>query len=145
MDSKTTITCSICLGDPQFPVVVQCGHTFCWKCLKAWLSSKNKYECPVCRNGIEEDRIVKLFTDKQENTQEVDDRPKPRQVNSEQRSGNRFNFVRGILNNFGVFGVNSNNIQETQELPDPKEVKRNIVSLIVFIIAVGILYYIIKE
>lgn len=146
MDSKTTITCNICLGDPKLPVTVQCGHIFCWNCLKQWLNQKSKLECPVCRNGIEEDKIIKLFTDKEENANEIDDRPKAKKIDPT-RNVNRPNIFKRFLNNFGVFGTATNNInsEENLELPDPKEAKRNILSLIVFIVAIGMLYSFIKE
>lgn len=144
-ENKTTITCSICLADPRFPVAVPCGHIFCWSCLKAWLARKTVLECPVCRNGIEEDKIIKLFTDKEENSKEVDDRPQPKKINP-QANHNRPNFMRRFLNGFGIFGVANNlRVDEQETLPDPKEVKRNIASLVVFIISILLLFYILRD
>ena len=45
------ITCSICVELIDDPRVLQCLHTFCYKCLVQHLSSKDKQdeiECPVC-------------------------------------------------------------------------------------------------
>ena len=46
------ITCSICVELTDDPRVLQCLHTYCYKCLVQYLSSKDKQdeiECPVCR------------------------------------------------------------------------------------------------
>ncbi|MCQ2820075.1 MAG: hypothetical protein MJ252_22645 [archaeon] len=142
MENRTTISCSICLGDPKLPVTAQCGHIFCWPCLKKWLSKKITLECPVCRNGIEQDRIIKLHTDKEENPNEEDDRPKVKKIDP-QKNKNKFGFFRRILNNYGFFGIVNQNagVEQHIELPDAEEVKRNIASLGILIIACVMLYY----
>ena len=46
------ITCSICVELIDDPRVLQCLHTYCYKCLVQYLSSKDKQheiECPICR------------------------------------------------------------------------------------------------
>jgi E3 ubiquitin-protein ligase RNF5 len=75
MESKNTLECYICFDVPNKPVTTTCGHIFCWKCIQSWISSKDKLECPVCKNGITMDGIIPLYTGKND-TREVDDRPK---------------------------------------------------------------------
>ena len=101
MENRTTISCGICLGDPNLPVAVQCGHIFCWSCLRKWFDKQPMLQCPMCRNGIEQDKIIKLFTDKETKSDEVDDRPQPKKVEP-QKNANRPRFFRRILTNFGV-------------------------------------------
>lgn len=48
--------CPICTEVYSDPRVLQCGHTFCFKCLKRWHADKNPGErmsCPMCRKEIE--------------------------------------------------------------------------------------------
>jgi hypothetical protein len=42
-----------------------------------WMSGKSTLVCPVCRNGIDMDRIIPLYAG--ENT-EKDSRPKPERI-----------------------------------------------------------------
>lgn len=67
------LICSICCGVFTYPVVTNCGHTFCCACLNAWLRSPNSEDdnadittnsivdqiqssrtrCPACRQNLE--------------------------------------------------------------------------------------------
>lgn len=42
-----TEVCAICLHIIERPLRVRCGHRFCRKCIRAWLSQAEA--CPVCR------------------------------------------------------------------------------------------------
>ncbi|KAK6201133.1 associated with histones/Spt16/Pob3 [Scheffersomyces amazonensis] len=42
--------CSICSDTMNIPYTLECGHTFCYECLKNWF--KNKLNCPSCRFDI---------------------------------------------------------------------------------------------
>ncbi|XP_074140857.1 putative E3 ubiquitin-protein ligase TRIML1 [Sminthopsis crassicaudata] len=47
------LTCSICLNYFTDPVIVDCGHTFCRKCLFRWFGESNTPEvCPECKTVI---------------------------------------------------------------------------------------------
>ncbi|XP_031803053.1 probable E3 ubiquitin-protein ligase TRIML1 [Sarcophilus harrisii] len=47
------LTCSICLSYFTDPVVVDCGHSFCRKCLFRWFGESSTPEvCPECRTVI---------------------------------------------------------------------------------------------
>lgn len=43
-------TCSICLRDIAYPVILECGHLFDLDCISNW--AKNKNSCPLCRKNI---------------------------------------------------------------------------------------------
>jgi hypothetical protein len=82
-ESKHLFECYICLDIPKSPVAVTCGHIFCWKCLQSWISGKTKLECPVCRNGIDMNRVIPLYSNThhgQSNNGDVDDRPKVERI-----------------------------------------------------------------
>ena len=68
--SNNQLECIICLNPPKLPVATECGHIFCWHCLKSWLDSQSVLVCPICKNGIEMDRIVKLYTNDEMNKDE---------------------------------------------------------------------------
>jgi len=63
-------SCPICLED--FPTsksakhipleILDCGHTFCKKCINDWFLSSRSEVCPVCREGSK-DRSSLLLTD----------------------------------------------------------------------------------
>lgn len=72
---NNSLECSICLNEPKSPVAVTCGHIFCWKCLQSWISLKSNLICPVCRNGIDMNRVIPLYTGNDDKN-EQDGRPK---------------------------------------------------------------------
>ncbi|KAM3590230.1 uncharacterized protein V6R79_006221 [Siganus canaliculatus] len=41
--------CSICLDIFNNPVSILCGHNFCLGCIKRFWDSRNKSECPLCK------------------------------------------------------------------------------------------------
>ncbi|KZV20206.1 rnf5 [Dorcoceras hygrometricum] len=54
--------CNICFELAQDPIVTLCGHLFCWPCLYKWLHVHSlSPECPVCKAGIEEEKLVPLY------------------------------------------------------------------------------------
>merc|ERR1712018_873786 len=44
--SQEEVTCSICLGLCVFPVVIDCGHTFCERCIHEYFEHASI--CPFC-------------------------------------------------------------------------------------------------
>jgi len=51
------LTCSTCLDIFTEPVTIKCGHTFCKRCISAWITkSKN---CPECRKEIDPDLPIR--------------------------------------------------------------------------------------
>lgn len=73
MTSENTIVCAICLEEDSnllLPIkLINCGHTFCYTCIKGYLLSSNKYKCPLCRSNINKD-ILEHVT-KQELEQDI--------------------------------------------------------------------------
>lgn len=54
--------CNICFDLAQDPIITLCGHLFCWPCLYKWLHIHSRsHECPVCKAGIEEEKLVPLY------------------------------------------------------------------------------------
>lgn len=44
--------CPICMFDANYPVLTQCGHIYCYACLKLWLTNSRESSCAVCRTPI---------------------------------------------------------------------------------------------
>ena len=138
MDNQSFNECPICLNNARLPVATRCGHIFCWSCIKNWVQTKNKLECPICKNGIKLDEVIKLYTgDNKPNDNEKDDRPQQERVKPEYLNPNIFY---RIANNFGFFGYTPNNIGLRP--PDQKEVQRNRLSLIILILAIIFVIYV---
>ncbi|BFU19182.1 zinc finger domain containing protein [Entamoeba histolytica HM-1:IMSS-B] len=53
------LQCLICYNEPKQPIITQCGHTFCWKCIK----DKVPGYCPFCGNPITLDSLVSIFNE----------------------------------------------------------------------------------
>jgi len=50
---QTQFMCPTCLELFINPVMLNCGHTFCWLCLNQWKSAKGSASCPQCRTDIQ--------------------------------------------------------------------------------------------
>ena len=46
------LQCPICADIYHHPFVIECGHTFCFKCLYDFINEKEKVFCPICRDSI---------------------------------------------------------------------------------------------
>ncbi|KAF3839320.1 hypothetical protein F7725_018037 [Dissostichus mawsoni] len=53
---RQDLTCPVCQGIFQDPLLLPCTHSFCRECLKNSLKVNNK--CPVCRTLIEESQAI---------------------------------------------------------------------------------------
>lgn len=43
-------SCSVCLEYLQDPVIIECGHNFCRRCITRWWADLARdFPCPVCR------------------------------------------------------------------------------------------------
>mmetsp|Transcript_34420 Transcript_34420/g.78051 ORF Transcript_34420/g.78051 Transcript_34420/m.78051 type:complete len:186 (+) Transcript_34420:1-558(+) len=62
--------CPICLDSMVEPVVTECGHRFCRKCIYCALRQL-KRECPVCRRFIASHRVLKPWVEDQRSTHEL--------------------------------------------------------------------------
>ena len=63
-------TCSICLEFINSPIVLECTHIYCGKCLMKWMNTNNISKCPECRNEINIDKIVAIV-DNKKNTNDI--------------------------------------------------------------------------
>jgi hypothetical protein len=43
--------CTICLGIVRYPMAIECGHIFCYSCLKSCFRTSKK-KCPTCKKGV---------------------------------------------------------------------------------------------
>ena len=46
-------TCAVCLGIKNVPMAIECGHSFCAKCISQWKETATEagraFTCPTCR------------------------------------------------------------------------------------------------
>ena len=59
---EVAMRCPICLDSVVQPVVTECGHRFCRKCIHCALR-QSKRECPVCRRFIASHRVLKPWVE----------------------------------------------------------------------------------
>lgn len=135
-NNKEEMNCIICFGFPVLPVATPCGHIFCWDCLKSWLANKPIIECPVCKNGFEMSKVIKLHAGN--DSKANDDRPKP-EYQPGVANNERSSFTRNILNAFGFYGAHRT---ENLPLPTEKEVLMNRLSLVVFVLGVCLVIFV---
>lgn len=58
--------CCICLDTYTDPVSIPCGHNFCLDCIEDYWDTKDKSECPLCKETFKERpelRINRAFSD----------------------------------------------------------------------------------
>ncbi|XP_069822163.1 E3 ubiquitin/ISG15 ligase TRIM25-like [Dendropsophus ebraccatus] len=56
-DLRDELLCSICLNLYTDPVILRCGHNFCWGCIDQVLNTQDGaggYSCPECREEFQE-------------------------------------------------------------------------------------------
>jgi E3 ubiquitin-protein ligase RNF5 len=87
-ENSIRFECNICLDVPKDAVVSMCGHLFCWPCLHKWLETRpNRQNCPVCKSGLDRDKVVPIYGRDSGNTDPRDKTPpRPRGQRSEEDS-----------------------------------------------------------
>ncbi|KAK9765005.1 E3 ubiquitin ligase [Basidiobolus ranarum] len=55
---KNTLTCIICVSLFNEPYTIECGHTFCYGCIRQWLEFRKV--CPTCRHDVKKEPIQAL-------------------------------------------------------------------------------------
>ena len=52
--------CGICLSEPSETIQLNCGHYFCYPCVRRWYegSRSNGRKCPSCRTGITSFKVL---------------------------------------------------------------------------------------
>uniref|UniRef100_F1LBH8 RING-type E3 ubiquitin transferase n=1 Tax=Ascaris suum TaxID=6253 RepID=F1LBH8_ASCSU len=56
VDHDCRYECSICYYEAKSPVVLACGHFYCWQCIDQWLTQKSC--CPVCKLTVNRNKDV---------------------------------------------------------------------------------------
>lgn len=51
-------TCPICMCMMEYPIILECTHTYCGGCIMKWISTK--LNCPECRQKINTQKIVAI-------------------------------------------------------------------------------------
>lgn len=52
-DLRNLVACRICIRPMYEPYTTQCGHTFCYSCLRQWFDrDHSKKTCPDCRAHV---------------------------------------------------------------------------------------------
>ncbi|XP_050071455.1 E3 ubiquitin-protein ligase RNF114-like [Anopheles maculipalpis] len=59
--------CPICLEDYSAPVIVNCGHSFCTKCIERCIKTGSLAICPICKDKL----VRRLFLYNPEYTNQV--------------------------------------------------------------------------
>jgi len=63
--SLTTNNCMICMDTLINPIMLECTHLFCGKCVLNWLTTNRN--CPYCRNAISGvDKLIAIVNEKKE-------------------------------------------------------------------------------
>jgi len=62
------LICPTCLELPIHPIILNCGHSYCWLCLQQWKKMSSKSLCPQCRvlitvetRGISMDNMIEAI------------------------------------------------------------------------------------
>ncbi|KAK9817950.1 hypothetical protein WJX72_004750 [[Myrmecia] bisecta] len=77
-DGQSAFECNICYELSREPVVTLCGHLYCWPCLYRWMQVQSHCRvCPVCKAGIDEDKVVPIYGRGGDNTD-----PRKKQANA---------------------------------------------------------------
>lgn len=58
--AESSFDCNICLEVPTDPIITQCGHLYCWKCVYTWMEN-GKSECPICKAFISPEKVIPLY------------------------------------------------------------------------------------
>ena len=145
-ESNSQFQCSICLDTCQNPVVTQCGHMYCWECLREWLDQQKT--CPMCHSQVTEETVIPIFTGSDSTDPRSIPRPQahytPAPEPEPRRRQHPFMFggfggpqimfefgLPGLMFNFGQFGANWNERNNQEELTEEqKRSRRNQMILI---------------
>ncbi len=117
MEKSSKMECLICLSEPVNAVTIPCGHIFCWKCLREWINSRDKIECPICRNGFEKKNIIKLFIQDGKTNDDIKDLPKQDRIDPvRNRERNTFRNFSSMFFNQGNSNNDNDNLNENIEV-----------------------------
>ncbi len=88
-DSNDAFHCNICFDLAYSPVTTQCGHLYCYNCIKSWFDINYKLTCPVCKKNSGFNQLIPIYTNceqhefdiKQDFQEEFNERNRPQQFN----------------------------------------------------------------
>ncbi|KAM3590566.1 uncharacterized protein V6R79_011996 [Siganus canaliculatus] len=97
MPLEVQLRCCICLHTYSDPVSIPCGHNFCMDCIESYWDTKDKAECPLCKQTFRQRpelrinrvfaELVDIFEKSQQNQQSQDeDQPQNLPKSSSQHS-----------------------------------------------------------
>lgn len=152
--------CNICLDEAKDAVISLCGHLFCWPCLLQWLETRpNRQECPVCKAGIDRDKVIPLYgrgsDSQQDPRKKLPKRPQAQRPEAENRNGfPGINFGDGGFQMsfgigafpFGFFGTffNINDGRPVQPRPDsPHYAEEQMLSKVFLGIALLLMFWLV--
>ncbi len=133
---QNELSCLICISQPEDPVVTQCGHIFCWKCIKEWYYKTNKDFCPICKNGLNIDKVIPLYANNSNNTNKHTDKPKVER--NQPQSKDNETFISKIIRSL-TFSSSSQTVDRRQQTQEEKKIN----NLALILMAVGALMFII--
>ena len=131
--------CLQCKETPHLPIITQCGHIFCWKCIKNPLPRP----CPECGEMISKETITSLYisNDNNSNNQnEKDERPAQKQSDQPNQNTNqnqRPSLIR-ILREQHEIEMNRNN---TNQLTDEQRMRLYSLPKWFVVIVVGLMIF----
>ncbi|GFR53119.1 hypothetical protein Agub_g15835 [Astrephomene gubernaculifera] len=77
-EDSSAFECNICLELAKEPVVTLCGHLYCWPCLYRWMQLQvYTRACPVCKAGVEIEKVVPIYGRGSEPATKVQEAVKP--------------------------------------------------------------------
>ena len=119
--------CNICLDTCANAVVTYCGHLFCWECLSPWMSAglPGSTGCPVCKSGIDNTRIIPIYSRGRENLDPrlETPRPDPQRTTATPQQTLRQSWL--FFTPFAIFNINQGTFNHAHWNPDT-DMQRNI-------------------
>lgn len=113
-------TCSICMDLYDKPIMLECTHVYCGKCLLNWLNINNNQNCPTCRKKINNNNLIAVVDNKIEDKEEDED-----EILSKEDC-----FIKIIKNKpngkFLVFSKNDNSFYKIKIKMDESDIKYEI-------------------
>jgi len=67
-------SCPICKEQMMTPAITKCGHTFCFECVKSWITRKNR--CPKCREKLKLHELTLVSNSKDDAKTKADEEEK---------------------------------------------------------------------
>ncbi len=111
-------SCAICMDDLRNPVLLECTHLFCGKCIFTWYNRNNNRNCPTCRNSIGDFKKITAIINKEENKEKEDIFSKEETLLKiiDKKPDGKFLVFTKVDNGFDIFKKKLNDANITFEL-----------------------------